>query len=149
MIKKNSLLVIMLLTANMLFAQEKVMREIDSLKTELSKIKNDSDKAKLLSKICERYWSVNPPEGLQYGHQSLELAKKMNWKSEIADAYGVLGMNHSLLSNNDSAVIYLKQSIQLAEESGNLKQIALACRRHNFWSLRTAATHRTATNRRR
>ncbi len=121
------LIVLLLVVASKLYAQNNMQHKIDSMIRVVRTTKVDSVKAITLLIISEKYRSINPPEALPFAHQSLEIAKKMNWKSKMADAYGVLGMNHSILSNDDSAVFYLKQSLELAEELNNNKQIGLAC----------------------
>jgi hypothetical protein len=50
----------------------------------------------------------------------------MNWKSKICEAYGVLGMNNVILSNNGTAIFFLKKSLQIAEDLNDYRQIALA-----------------------
>lgn len=99
---------------------------VDSLLTIINSTKNDTHKLNSLSTIAQKYWSINPPEGLPYATKALDLAKKMNWKSKICEAYGVLGINYVILSDNIKGALNLEKSLALAKEIKDYKKIALA-----------------------
>jgi class 3 adenylate cyclase/tetratricopeptide (TPR) repeat protein len=101
-------------------------RTIDSLKSILKTTKNDTIKFNTLSAITQTFWSINPSEGLGYGYKALELAERMNWRSKICEAYGILGMNNVIISNNDTAIYFLKKSLAIAKELKDARQQALA-----------------------
>lgn len=115
------------LFSNPSLAQDRIQHVLDSLKLELKNSKHDSIKYKNLTEIAQKYWSLNPSEGLIFAKQALNLAKKMNSETKLAEANGILGMNHLMISNNDSGMFYLEKSLLFAEKIKNNRLIGLAC----------------------
>jgi class 3 adenylate cyclase len=116
----------LLLIANFTYAQNPLIHKIDSLKTIAITNKNDSIKFNTYCLIAQTYWSFNPPEGISYAKKALELAKKINTKDKLSEAYGILGMNYELLLNHKEGLVNLKKSLSLAKEINDQKRIALA-----------------------
>jgi adenylate cyclase len=72
-------------------AQKKGQAAVDSLLRELSKAKDDTGKAKLLSALSVNYASVTPDDGIKYGQQALDLATRINWQKGMGEANNALG----------------------------------------------------------
>ena len=70
---KLFLLTALLLTANISFAQNKVL---DSLFTQLKKANTDIAKAELLNAISSEYIENDPTKMSEYAQKALELSKK-------------------------------------------------------------------------
>jgi hypothetical protein len=65
-----------LIHTNQLIAKINNESIIDSLITIINSTKNDTHKLNSLSTIAQKYWSINPPDGLPYAKKAIDLAKK-------------------------------------------------------------------------
>jgi signal transduction histidine kinase len=91
-------------------AQKQGQPLIDSLVTEIPKLKDDSNKVKLLSRISQIYYSVNPMKSFPYAEQGLQLAEKIKWEKGIANLHNNLGLFISDTGNNALSRIHFEQS---------------------------------------
>ena len=55
--------------------------------------------------------STHPDSSLFLGHQAKQLSQKVNYKKGIANANLLIGTSHLLKENMDSAIIFIKRSI--------------------------------------
>ena len=107
------------------FAQEEQGNSrIDSLLTELSKTAEDTNKVNLLNRLSKSYQNTNPDKGIEFGKQSLEISKKLNWKKGIAVAYHRIGNNYYAKSDYPKAMENYLNSLKLHEELGNKHAIS-------------------------
>ena len=86
---------------------------IDSLSAALPHMKQDSNKAKALSKISRTYYTVSVARAIVYGTQALELAEQLHWKRGIANLNNDLGLFLSDTGNNVLARKYFQKSYEL------------------------------------
>ncbi|HMI07606.1 MAG TPA: tetratricopeptide repeat protein, partial [Flavobacterium sp.] len=107
-----------------LYSQKQGQAYVDSLLTALPKIKNDTSRIAILSKVSYVLKDINPDVGLKYGEQALALSQKINWKKGIADSENSLGVNHSRKSDYDLARDYFKKALQIFGETRDKKGIA-------------------------
>ena len=77
-----------------LTSQKQGQELVDSLLTQLTKSKDDTNKVRLISKLSKEYYQIDPDAGIEYGKKGLELAKKLNWEEGIADLYVSLGTDY-------------------------------------------------------
>ncbi|MFK8060933.1 MAG: sensor histidine kinase [Polaribacter sp.] len=88
---------------------------IDSLK-----IKNNSLQDTLLvdnlDKLAWEYKNINKDSAMFYAKKALNLAKKLNNKSSIANSYNTIGSNFEYVSNLDSAFFYYEKSLSIKFE---------------------------------
>ena len=92
---------------------------IDSLRSELFKKPEDTNKDKLLHAIAFAYLQINPDTGMKYGVQELELAKKLSYKKGIASAYYNIGNTYSIKGDLTEALDNLTNALKLFEDLGN------------------------------
>lgn len=88
---KNLLLtiaVILFLSSNTITAQTKL---IDSLKTVLTKVKTDQEKAKVLGDLTWYYRAISTDSSLKYGNRALELLNTMNDEKALAQQLSDMG----------------------------------------------------------
>jgi len=83
-----------------LSAQKKGQPLVDSLVSELPKMKDDSNKVRFLGLIAQNYMLFNPNEGFVYAENALQLAEKIHWKKGIANIHNNLGLMIGDTGNN-------------------------------------------------
>ena len=97
---------------------------LDSLKTELSKAKEDTNKVSILITLISMQANYEPKEALKYSIPALELAKKLQWKPGIAGAYNGMGASYKGLADYPNALNSYFKSLEINETLGNKKNIA-------------------------
>src|SRR5437016_3031502 len=105
-------------------ARKQGQARIDSLLTALPKLKEDTNKVKLLDDLSANYSSVNPDEGIKYGQQGIKLAQQLGYKTGIAKSNKVIGMNYYYKSDYNNALEYNFRALHIYEETGNTYGIA-------------------------
>lgn len=76
------------------FAQLEGQGLIDSLKSVLPRLADDSTKVNALNKIAFQSERIDPISGIRYAKQSIALSKKIGWPDGLAEAYRTLGINY-------------------------------------------------------
>ena len=74
--KKTFAILILILTIGSLYAQKRTV--IDSLKNELLKTKEDTNKVLLLNIISRKFYSINPDSTEFYANKALDKSKGIN-----------------------------------------------------------------------
>ncbi len=97
---------------------------IDSMKTALWKLKEDTTKVKLLGTLSYACMYANPDEGIKYGKQGLELAKSLNWKKGIASANTSIGANYYCKSMFPEVMDCYFKALAIYEEIGDQNGVA-------------------------
>lgn len=114
---------LLLLSAVLIFcsasAQKQGQQLIDSLLAELPKMKDDSNKVKVLNRIQRIYMFINPREGFSYALLGLNLAEKINWKRGMANLHNDLGLMIGDTGNNTLARTHFEQSYAINKELGS------------------------------
>lgn len=100
-------------------SQKLEQHRIDSLLTQLQKVKEDTNKVNLLVDLCNSYSPINPDDGIKYGKQALSLAEKLNWKTGIANADVWLGYLYYQKSDNELLTKYSLKALELYTELDN------------------------------
>lgn len=101
---------------------------VDSLQQELRKAADDSLRLILLDEISYLTSANNPHQSIEYAHQAVYMAEKLNNSKIKQQALHILGLNHYRLGNYDKTLDYFRQVLRLFEEENDLKGIA---RLHN------------------
>ncbi len=101
-------------------AQNAQKLRVDSLKNQLPKYKNDTNKVMLFNKLSAAYKGINPNEGINYGNLGLALAEKLKWPTGIAYACNSIGQNYYAKSEYASALDYYKKALAIREIEGKL-----------------------------
>ena len=108
---KKLVLIILILIANNLFAQNEENKIIDSLKIEFKKTKIDTVKINILNEICRQNFYRNPVIGIGYSEIALDLSKKIKWKKGIAVAYNHLGICYWINKKLEKSIYCFKESL--------------------------------------
>lgn len=116
-------IVLLIILAPSLLAQQKGQRYVDSLLKELPKQKKDTNKVNLLTLISSEYSSIDPTEGIKYGRLGLQLAEELGWKEGIAWANNSLGLNNYYRSDFPAALEYHMKALKIKEEIGDKEGI--------------------------
>jgi two-component system, NarL family, sensor histidine kinase UhpB len=115
-----------LITEQLIFAQPKIEHpKIDSLKTELSKVKEDTIKAKLLNALASALIEINEHDAaLTYCKAALELSEKLNFKKEQGNAFSTFGIIYENKSEYSNAISNYRSALKVWQETGDKKGIA-------------------------
>ncbi|HTF27262.1 MAG TPA: HAMP domain-containing sensor histidine kinase [Flavitalea sp.] len=95
------------------YSQKQGQTQLDSLLTDLSKLKDDSNKVKTLSRISQYYYTVDPKESFPYAEKALHLAEQLKWKRGIANLHNNIGLFISDTGNNVLARKHFQISYEL------------------------------------
>ena len=68
--------------------------QIDSLKSTLRKLEDDTSKVNTLIAICQQEYRQNQEDAILYGHKALVLSKKLNYGKGKALAGKFIGLAH-------------------------------------------------------
>ena len=122
--KSKILLYFFLIISIVVQAQDKVM---DSLQSELKKVKNDIDKTIVLNAIADQFKYSDPNKMAEYGSQALQLAKKINYKVEEGNAYLNIGTSNIILGDYKKALdnfVLAKDIFEENNASSNKKEVS-------------------------
>ncbi len=100
---------------------------IDSLRTELVKLDDDTHKVRVLGKLSFKYYRVNPDSGIFFGQQGAELALAIDYPKGANRNYNSLGVCYHVKGNHDKALDYYHASLKMYEELGNKRGQAGSC----------------------
>lgn len=97
---------------------------LDSLLKELPRQKEDTNKVRLLFAISWGYGVIRPEEGITYGQQCMELAKRLGWKKGIAAANNCIGNSYLIKSDYSKALDCFMAKLKICEEINHKPGIA-------------------------
>lgn len=101
-------------------AQSKRQARIDSLRTELQQVKEDTNKVKILTILSSQYWRLPKYDtALFYAYESLRLAQKLNFKEGIAGVYYNIGDIYHHTPDYPKSLKYYKLALKINEEIGD------------------------------
>ncbi|WP_400078621.1 tetratricopeptide repeat protein [Winogradskyella sp. R77965] len=87
--------------------------KIDSLLNVYKNQKQDSSKVKSAHTIYDAYYESNPKIALEYSHEALKLAKKIDYTSGLAKSYHHKGRYFMITRKIDSSRYYFTESLNL------------------------------------
>lgn len=105
-------------------AQKQGQSLIDSLLTQLPKVKTERQKAMVLNDLSSSYGQIDAKKAIQYAENAVSLALKNDWKDVLSRSYNLLGMNNQRLKNYDNAIGNYLKALKINEDSNNKKNIA-------------------------
>jgi len=128
--KKPALIFFLLfLTGNIILAQVNSYAYLDTLKKDLLKQKDDTNKVNILVQLSQEYAFVAnmPDQGLIFANQALELEKQFGNKKRLAYIYRRTGnIYFERYSNYEKALEYYFESLKLFQEANDQMGMA-AC----------------------
>jgi len=92
---------------------------VDSLKTLLSTLGEDTTKVNTLNTIAEELYRANPDEAIRYGSEARNLAEQLNYPAGEALANKNIGLGFYTQGEYPEASRYWEQAIALYEELGD------------------------------
>jgi two-component system, NarL family, sensor kinase len=95
--------------------QTKADNVADSLLILLTKAKEDTNKVKLLLRVCDAYLSSEKDQSLKYSKSSLALSRKLNFDHGKMLSNEKLGIIYRDIAEFDSALFHIDQAIKFAE----------------------------------
>ena len=99
-------------------------KTIDSLKTELGRAADDSNKVSILVSLGKMLVNYDAREALKYCKPAVELAEKLQWKKGMATAYNTQGACYKGLADYPDALSNYFKSLEINEALGNKEYIA-------------------------
>jgi adenylate cyclase len=121
---KYIILLIFLIATSYVSAKLQGQALIDSLEAELTNAKGDTNEVKLLNDLSYEYYRMNPDKGIEYGKNSLKLAKEIDFKIGETAAYIHLANNNIVKSDYNKALEYCERALKINEELDNKSSIA-------------------------
>ena len=113
--------------------------EVDSLKKELNKLKEDTNKVFLLNKIARQYFMLsNHDSSFFYAKKTRNLSEKllmihkdseilsMALQKGISMSYNVFGLNYSFMGDYTNALSNLNTSLEISQNINDKKGVAAA-----------------------
>ncbi|WP_425635887.1 tetratricopeptide repeat-containing sensor histidine kinase [Algoriphagus yeomjeoni] len=98
---------------------------IDSLQNILNNQPDDSTKASVLGDLCWHLKYSDPPKALEYGYESISIAKKNGYQALQAYASNNVGVVFWAKSDYDSAAYYLDETRELYTSLNNERGVAV------------------------
>ena len=95
--------------------QTKADNVADSLLILVTKAKEDTNKVKLLIRLCDAYLPSEKDQALTYGKSSLALSEKLNYDHGKLLSNEKLGIIYRDIAEFDSALFHIDQAIKFAE----------------------------------
>lgn len=100
--------------------------QTDSLKKLLAKSKADTQKVKVLNRLCRGYWRHSPDTARIISRQALELAHKLNFTLGIANANNAIGISYYFQGDYAQAIGYYKKALANHQKIKNKRGISRA-----------------------
>lgn len=126
------------------FPQKKGQQLIDSLVSELPKLKEDSNKVKIFGQIVRTYYFTDPSKAFSYAEEGLKLAQKIKWKTGIANLHNNLGLLIGDTGNNTLSRVHFEKSYLLnleinsyVNQINNLNNIGRSYQRESYFAKAT------------
>lgn len=74
---------------------------------------HDTLKLETMAVLTDLLCEMDVPRALQFGHQTINLAKQIKWRRGLGLAIQTLSKAHNVAGNRDSAIYYGNISIEL------------------------------------
>jgi tetratricopeptide (TPR) repeat protein len=103
--------------------QQSFDEAVDSLKTKLDTVEG-REKVRVLNNIADKYSSLAPKKGMDYGKSSIELAEKLGYSEGVADASEIIGSIYYQLGDFEHAIQYYLKSLKVFRKEENKNGIA-------------------------
>ena len=117
-----TILIFLLSIADQSFAQNS---KIDSLKTILPTMKEDTNRVKLLIELGNKYRFLEIDSSFVYFHKAIELAEQIDANGWTADALIDVGINYQIQGTYDSTKHFFQRSLEVASDMGDRMRIEI------------------------
>lgn len=120
----KNLVALLLLAVLLPLRLEAQQRQLDSLvQVEQRYLQEDSVRAKLLTDLARRYYSIDPNIGAKYAQKAIALCEKLPDKKFLANAYSAMGANKLVKADYVAALEQYQKALQINERLGNQQGI--------------------------
>ena len=97
-------------------------RQLDSLlQLEKTYLREDTVRAKLLTDLARRYYSVDPSVGIKFAEKGIQLGEKLPDKKFLASALSAMGGNKLSQADYPGALESYQKALEINERIGNLQ----------------------------
>lgn len=117
------LFIISILINNISLAQT---NETDSLLHELSNLKEDTNKVKVLGALARSLRSTDPALAIEYGKEGIQLSARLGFDKGAALCYLNVSTAYTYSDKLDTTMIYLDTALQYAHKVGDPNRLGLA-----------------------
>lgn len=97
--------------------QSFALSQLDSLVQVADKMKDDTNKVKLLSDLCFYHRTVSSDTAMTFGKRALALAEKLKWEKGIAQAYNDIAIVHMDKNEYDQAIQLLEKCLSIRKKT--------------------------------
>ena len=95
--------------------------KIDSLLLHLKSNLPDTERAKTMLLLADKYKIINAEKGLQYAYDALKISEKGNYKKQTATSFKIMGAIYFENEKYDSATKYFNKAVVFYDENGSYK----------------------------
>src|SRR6056297_1496075 len=103
--------------------QQSFDEALDSLKTKVDTVEG-REKVQVMNSIAEKYTSLAPKKGIDYGKSAVALAKKIGYTTGYADGMEIIGGIYYQLGDFENAIQYYLDALRIYREQGNSEGVA-------------------------
>jgi tetratricopeptide (TPR) repeat protein len=113
---KKGLVLLLLVYSFFGFGQGENPKNVDSLKTILSRQKDSKEKCMTLNALADTFYRMDPEQGIKYADLALKLSTKLGYDKGLAFAKLYKGENLWLMGDNDQALKLYSEAKKLFEK---------------------------------
>ena len=100
-------------------AQKQGQELVDSLLLQLNTAPDDSTRCEVLTTISDTYSYFDPAQGVMYGLQAVEVARKTGSERLLRNSYSILGINYDNQADFDKATETYFEALKWGETAGD------------------------------
>ncbi len=117
--KEISLIVFAISLIQVASGQKYGLRAIDSMVKSLVKVKEDTNKIKLIYRIGDAYTTIDPVKSMQYARDGLARSEKLKWNKGMAAFNMSIGNVLSYAGRYDSSIYYYNRAYTINTSINN------------------------------
>jgi two-component system, LytTR family, sensor kinase len=111
----------MILAPNKILGQTWEQKHLDTLIPKLATMKDDTNKASLISDISYFYFTIDPNKGILQGENAWKLSDKLKWDKGESKAYSSIGANYWAQNDFIHAQSYFIKALKISENINDKK----------------------------
>src|SRR3954451_1927864 len=104
-------LFLLLITSNIVTAQQRI---IDSLKLELNRSREDTNRVLLLAELIKSYYQYKPDTAILLGQQAYELSQKLKYAAGEALSLNRIASAYSTVGDYAKSLIFLTKALNIS-----------------------------------
>lgn len=112
-------LLLLLIVVNEAVAQKRGRALVDSLRSEIPNLKDDTNAVNLFATMAFWYQEISADSSILYGTQGYELAKQLNWTKGMGKSKRTIGLGYLEKADYPTAMEHLLEALKLHEQTND------------------------------